>query len=286
MIRSKSIEDRWRLKRLDAKTLDSMFRRRIENGANCPPLVSAAILQTAKEVFPLEPDDLARQRDVGCLRLLVVAAHEPAGKSLEECEKVAVTLTLDAGQEDFEVRKREEVTGLRRARILRMCDEARQQGGLLTYEDLAYRLLNCGVRTVVRDVEQMRRAGLVVPTRGQQQDIGPGQTHRVQAVRLYLEGLEPQQIARRLYHALSSIENYLTTFGRVVLLLGRGHCDDEIAFLIRRSTPLVAAYRALAQQFAHKASAQRRLREILDRLEPRDSSGKRAAAGKKRGTRR
>lgn len=284
MIRSKPIEDHWRLGRLDAKTLDSMFRRRIEQGANCAPFVSAAILQTAKDIFPLGADDLARQRDLGCLRLLIVAAHEPAGKSLEECQKVAVTLTLDAGQEDFEVRLRQGVTALRRARILRMCDEARQQGGLLTYEDLAFRLLNCGVRTIVRDVEHMRRQALVVPTRGQQQDIGPGQTHRVQAVRLFLEGHEPQDVARRLYHALSSIENYLTTFGRVVLLIGRGHTDDEIAFLLRRSTPLVAAYRALAQKFAAKATAQRRLREILHHLEPRDSSGKKAASPKKRGT--
>ena len=210
MIRSKSVEDRLRDGRLDAKTRDSQFRRKIEQGANCPPFVSKAILQAVKEVFPFDADDLANQLDLGRIRMLVVAAHEPAGKALEECQKTSVLLTLDAGKADFEVRANQGVTGLRRTRILRLCCEAREQSGLLSYEDLAYRLLNCGVRTIVRDVERLRREDLVVPTRGQQQDIGPGQTHRVQAVRLFLEGHEPMEVARRLYHALSSIENYLT----------------------------------------------------------------------------
>jgi hypothetical protein len=281
MIRSKSIEDRLRDGRLDAKTRDSLFRRKIEQGANCPPFVSKAILQAVKEVFPLDAEDLANQLELGRIRMLVVAAHEPAGKALDECQKTSVLLTLDAGKADFEVRANQGVTGLRRTRILRLCCEAREQGGLLSYEDLAYRLLNCGVRTIVRDVERLRREGLIVPTRGQQQDIGPGQTHRVQAVRLFLEGHEPMEIARRLYHALSSIENYLTTFGRVALLANQGYSDDEIAFIIRRSSPLVAAYRRLNEQFANKRSAQTRFREIFGRLETGVSPGKKTPSGTK-----
>jgi len=283
MLRSKEIEDRLRNGRLNAKTRDSLFRRKIEQGANCAPFVSQAILQTVKEVFPIDPEDQAAQLGLGRLKLLVVAATEPAGKSLEECQKVPVILTLDAGKEDTEVRAWQGVTGLRRTRILRLCTEAREQGGLLSYEDLAYRLLNCGLRTLVRDVAGLRQEGLVVPTRGQQHDIGPGQTHRVQAVRLFLEGHEPMEIARRLYHALSSIENYLTTFGRVVLLANKGYGDDEIAFILRRSTPLVAAYRQLARQFAEKRTAQARFREILQRVEKTFSPGENGASGGKKG---
>ena len=43
--------------------------------------------------------------------------------------------------------------------------------------------------------------------------------------------------------------------------------DDEIAFVIRRSSPLVAAYRKLYTEFQDKPSAQRRLKEILARIE-------------------
>lgn len=267
MLRTKTIEDQLRRGRLEAKTLDRMFRRRIEEGANCAPFVSKAILSTVKELYPLEHDDLQGQFDVGQIKLLVVAADEPPGKPLDRCQKVAVMLTFDAGQDDLEVRACRGVSGLRRTRVLRMCGQAREQGGLLTYEDLAYRLLNCGTRTIVRDVEHLRAEGLIVPTRGQQQDIGPGQTHRVKAVELFLEGHEPREIAHRLYHSLRSIENYVTTFGRVALLANNGYGDDEIAFIIRRSSILVAAYRKLYEEHAAQRGSQNRLHEILGRVE-------------------
>ena len=276
MIRTKVIEDQLRRGRLDAKTLDNMFRRRIEEGANCSPFVSQAILAAVKEIFALGPEDADHQLGLGQIRLLVVAAEEPAGKALEGCQKVSVLLTLDAGQEDYQVRLAHGVEGLRRRRILRVTAEAREQGGLLSYEDLAFRLFNCGVRTIVRDVQALRRREIEVPTRGQQQDIGPGQTHSVQAVRLYLKGLEANEIARRLYHTLGSIENYVTTFARVAFLVGKGYGDDEIAFVIRRSSPLVAAYRKLLAEFQARPSAGQRLREILARVQE-------ATPGKKKG---
>lgn len=279
MLRTKTIEDQLRKGRLEAKTLDSMFRRRIEEGANCAPFVSQAILKTVKELYPLDHEDLQQQFDVGQIKLLVVAAEEPPGKPLEQCQKVPVMLTFDVGRDDLEVRARQGVTGLRRTRILRMCCQAREQGGLLSYEDLAYRLLNCGTRTLVRDVEHLRNEGLVVPTRGQQQDIGPGQTHRVKAVELFLQGHEAREIAQRLYHSLSSIENYVTTFGRVALLANNGYGDDEIAFIIRRSSILVAAYRKLYEEHASQRSSRNRLHEILSRVESTCSPGNNAKKG-------
>ncbi len=261
MIRSKAIEDQHRFQRLDAKTLDSQFRRRVEEGAKCPPLISEAILKIVKEVFPLQPDDATL--DLGRIKLIVVSAVEPAGKSVDQCQKVTVRLTLEAGRDDVEVRRRHGIVGLRRARLLRLAVEAREQGGLLSYEDLAYRLLNCGIRTIVRDVVALRRRGMEVPSRGQQQDMGPGQTHRVQAVRLFLQGREAQEIARQLYHSLAAIENYVSTFTRVLVLTNKGYGDDEAAFILQRSPALVAAYRKLYEEFRTQPCAQTRLRELL-----------------------
>jgi hypothetical protein len=141
MMRTKFLEDQFRQGRLDAKSLDNLFRRRIEHGANCSPFVSQAILQTVKEIYPLDPDDTDRQLGLGQIQLLVVAASEP----LEQCQKITVRLTLDAAQEDHRTRIAYGVEGLRRARILRLAAEARDQGGLLSYEDFAFRLFNCGL---------------------------------------------------------------------------------------------------------------------------------------------
>ena len=88
----------------------------------------------------------------------------------------------------------------------------------------------------------------------------------MQAVRLFLKGLEPREIARRLYHSLSAIENYVMTFARVVLLSSRGHVADEIALVLRRSAALVEAYRELHAQHAQDPACQVRLRELTQKL--------------------
>jgi hypothetical protein len=44
--------------RLNAKTLDQMFINMVEQGYDCPPFVSNAILQTAKSVF--SPDQIVK----------------------------------------------------------------------------------------------------------------------------------------------------------------------------------------------------------------------------------
>src|SRR5260370_40342751 len=104
MIRSNALEEQLKQQRFQAKTLDNLFRRRIEAGANCALFVSQAILQTVKDVFPQDPQDSDSQLGLGQIKLLVVAASEPAGKALDDCQKITVRLTLDAGQDDFEIR--------------------------------------------------------------------------------------------------------------------------------------------------------------------------------------
>jgi hypothetical protein len=134
MIRTKVIEDQLRHQRLDAKSLDNLFRRRIEQGANCSPFVSGATLQTVKDVFPLSLQDSNNTLGLGRLKLLVIAAAEPAGKALEDCQKVTVTLTLDAGLDDYQVRERDGVDGLRRTRILHTSSSTprRRSGGTVS----------------------------------------------------------------------------------------------------------------------------------------------------------
>ena len=74
MMRTMAVEERLRRGRMEAKTRDAMFRAKIEHGAKCAPFVSAAILQTLKEVYPVEADDLEAQLELGRVRMLV----EPA----------------------------------------------------------------------------------------------------------------------------------------------------------------------------------------------------------------
>ncbi len=251
-----------------------MFRRRVENGANCSPFVSEAILKQAKEVYDLHGENTLQNHGVGKIKFLAISDREPPGKPLEECEKVAVFLTLDAGEDDQMLRFKFGTKVLRRAKILRLATEAKEQGGLLSYEDIGYRLLNCGLRTVVRDASAIREQGISLPTRGQQMDMGPLQNHRVKVIELFLQGFEYKEIARRTMHALSSVENYVTTFARIVLLLEKDYCDDEIARIIDKSSALVKTYRQLYQEKELPPMAERRIGDILSSLSENNTNRK------------
>lgn len=85
---------------------------------------------------------------------MVCRLSAPFGPPLTETDKVEVTLTVDAGAEDTAVKAQEGREGLRQGRILRLIDEALEQGGVLTQEDLA-RALAVDVRTIRRDIQAL-----------------------------------------------------------------------------------------------------------------------------------
>ena len=65
---------------------------------------------------------------------MVVASSVAPNVPLSEAQQQLVTLTLDSGDEDLKVRKKQGVIALRRQRFERMAIEAFQQGGLMTVE--------------------------------------------------------------------------------------------------------------------------------------------------------
>ena len=132
MIRNQQVQERWRKCRLDGKSIETMFQNRLIEEARCSPIVARAIWGIVNQMLigGVDPDSEAAR--VGQVVCLAVAAEEPAGKPLTQCQKVTVRLTLDAGPDDQEVRWRHGLDGVRRARILRLCVEAREQGGLLS----------------------------------------------------------------------------------------------------------------------------------------------------------
>jgi len=266
MITDSEAAEQSRFERVSRKTLDHLFLSQVENGANCPPFVSNAILEVAKTVYHL---DSSRHEDEqfkpGQYRVIGVLNSEPAGKAIKDCTKGQCTITLDAGQEDRQIRYQYGIGALRQTRLLRICAEACEQGVLLSHEDIAYNILNCSLRTVARDVEHWRKKGIAVPTRGQQKDIGPGVSHKVEAVKLLIQRIHPLEIARRLYHSLAAIERYTQCFARVVMLHKQNLVPSEIAFVVQISESLVMQYLKLYQDFSG-VDHRDRLDEIIGNL--------------------
>ena len=79
-------------------------------------------------------------------------------------------------------------------------------------------------------------------------DIGPVLSHRVEVVRLALEGKRLSQICRHLHHSPEAVANYLSTFARCAQLSREGMQVGQIAFLLQRGRSLVERYLELLVQ--------------------------------------
>jgi DNA-binding CsgD family transcriptional regulator len=146
-----------------------------------------------------------------------------------------------------------------------LCQVAFSQGGLLTAEDLAYRVFFVTPRTISRDLKALREAepGRMIPLRSTVHDLGPVLTHRTQIVRLALEGKTTTEICRRLKHSPEAVANYLSTFTRVAQLAQRGSQAGEMAFLLRRGPALIRKYLELVEECRQDRNFAYHLSELL-----------------------
>ena len=178
-------------------------------------------------------------------------------------KQVTVTLSFDAGKEDLEVRGKRGIPALRRHRMQRMAVEAFQQGGLLTLEDLANRLFNCGQRTLSRDLDVLRQEGVVLPLRSIIKDMGRSISHRSLIVEKWLLGNEYSEISCATNHSIPSVQNYVSKFKRVIALAEEGYDVHTIAFLVKVSATLVESYHKLYQTLKIVPSRQKELKSFL-----------------------
>jgi DNA-binding CsgD family transcriptional regulator len=232
--------------RLQQKQLGQQFIHQVCDGCRCSPFEAQAILQTVYSVFSPFFDNAASLKP-GQIQLPVISIEGRQSQSLAEAPLVTVTLTLSNDAEDLPIRERHGVVGLRRHRLQRICREALQQDGLLTVEDLANRIFNCGERTVCRDIQALKKQGITLPLRSTVKDMGRTLSHRCDIVRLWLLGKEYSQIARDSFHSVPSVQNYVGKFKRVVALTLEGFDAFTIAFLVRISSSLVKHYQELYQ---------------------------------------
>ncbi len=244
---------RQRWQRADARQLDAQFMNAIIQGLNCSPFEAEALRDAVHQVYAplLEASDSLKP---GQLRLSVTAAEVAPNVPLARAQQRLVTLTLEAGAEDREVRRTGGVLALRRHRFLRVCEEAFQQGGLLTLEGVAD-LFNCSVRTLVSDLQAGRLQGACPPLRSTVKDMGRALTHRTQIVTRWLAGEEYSEIALATCHTVASVASYVDKYKRCAALLGAGFDQDAISFVARLSPPLVRAFQhlhATAQPVAHR----------------------------------
>jgi hypothetical protein len=253
--------------RLSRKQLKQQFISEVVSGIQCSPFEADGILDTVFKVFGPFFETSGTLKP-GQILFSVISEEVPSNTPLSEAKQLTVLLTLDAGQEDLQIRKEHGVTGLRRHRLQRLCNEAFQQGGLLTVEDLANRLLNCGQRTLTRDIRALKEKNIILPLRSTIKDMGRAISHRTLIVEEWLKGKEYSEISKATYHSTASVQNYVNKFKRIVALAREGYEVHQIAFLVKVSAPLVEQY---YQLYTTLEAVEHRSEELESYLKKRSS---------------
>ena len=102
MLNNSSVS-RW--DRLNSKQLDSQFQNEIIHGLNCSPFEARAILDVVHNVYG-DYFNLTPSLQPGQIQFVITGVENGPSKSLKNAQMVTVTLTLDAGSEDLEVKKK------------------------------------------------------------------------------------------------------------------------------------------------------------------------------------
>jgi biotin operon repressor len=230
------------IERLELKNPAEAIIERVQHDFNLAPLVARTLFEQMRRYFE---SYYQLKNDTGQLSYLAISAASPAGRKLAECQRLAVKLTLYS-PDDLRALSGG-VASLRQARLLRLTEEAYEQGALLSHEDLAC-LLSSSLATIKRDVQALRQQGFNVPTRGQVKDIGKGVSHKTQIVQDYLAGYTFSEIEWRRRHSLSSIRRYCQDFARVIRLQQKKFTLADIRRTTGLSERLISQYLLLYEQ--------------------------------------
>lgn len=245
-------------KRLASKSAKQSIIGRLGKDFNLTPILAEAYFNQVQEYF-LAHGQI--ELTTGQMHYLAIDENEPAGKPIALCKKLSVKLSVHRPEEDLLVYKKSGLAALRQHKIVRITNEAIDQGGVLSYEDIAF-ILTCSVITIKRDMSQMRRQGVILPSRGWRQQMGRGQSHKAQILELFLSGYQFTQIEQKTRHSERAVKRYIQDFARVVLLQKKAFSIDQIRISTGFSHRLIGEYLALAKRHCDNVHLKRILQLV------------------------
>ena len=285
MIKTYEVLKKQAFQRMKEKTQERSFINYIYQNTNLSQIESQVVFEQFSRSFLT--DDRQKLKEMQTLFIATRIEARP-GQKLHESDYGEVVITLHT-KEDEEVRENpsefskkynfgdiDSTTAVRRTKLRRITEEVYRQGCVLTEEDLAYKLLNCGLRTVQRDISAFKNTGEHIPIRGAVCDIGRSVSHKTEAVKGFLKGEEIGGIARRIHHSPKAVERYLEKFIQVGSALEKGLKEPEISFLTRTSFSLLKEYNELYER-AKRENKLGMLEDYLKRTKitpPKKNSGR------------
>lgn len=235
-----------------AKTLETALAHRIATefprigGPRIQRLCAEMILEVIEQ--HLVPREQVRQ---GQILWLGISRDSPPRRHqrIVDCKLVAVVLDLIT-PEDLQARLNRDPARQRLTRrAVRLCEQANEQGVLLSNCDLAELLSTDDSHIAQLITQHERQTKCLVPRRATVHDVGTGLTHkRIICWKRYAEGKEPDQIARETYHSLEAVDRYLGTYDRVRHCRLQGLSPAETAHILACNVRLVEEYLAIDRE--------------------------------------
>lgn len=263
--------------RLKSKDARAAIVHKLASDFNLTPIIAEAFYQQ----FSLYFEEHANVKlSTGEIAYEAVAAEEPAGKHIRLTRRITVRLKLIDFCSDLEALANYGLAGLRRHRLARLSRQAYDQGGLLSFEDLAM-FLTTSPSTVRRDVQHLRRQGQFIMTRGTKHDMGPGLSHKTIIIDLYFKGYTFSEIERKTNHSETSVKRYLADFIQIATLHKQNFSPQQIRLIAKKSDRLVREYIGLYQTYDKQNN--QRLSELLSPTKPGAEAKKKSATQSVRG---
>jgi hypothetical protein len=227
------------------KSLFNVLRRELvlNFGYDNKLTIADVLAQRMLELFEDYAPDREKVQPQQIVWLTVDASDPPGyGKTLADTQQRSVILDLWTREEIEELANRTKPKALLPQRVARLCQQAYQQGGLLTTTDLSLILGISGskVRHAMHSWEEAH--GQLLPTRSTIHDLGSTISHKRQIVALHLQGYFPSEIARMTNHDPHNVDRYLRDFERVYDMAREGAPLNKVCFLTGLSPRLVKEY--------------------------------------------
>lgn len=160
------------------------------------------------------------------------------GKSMAQTKLIPVVLDMITESDLEDLKQQIHHRELRMKRIERITQQAYDQGGLLSLLDLAVLFTVAEPTAGNYCREFFSLYGRQLPTRGNVQLIGSGQTHKQEIIALHLKGWLVPAICTKTHHSKEAVERYINDF-EAIRLLSTKFDDIETISRIRRLAPAV-----------------------------------------------
>jgi hypothetical protein len=164
------------------------------------------------------------------------------GKSMAQTKLKPVVLDIisESDIEDMQTPINHRVLCIKK--IERWTNQAYDQGGLLSQLDLAVLLTTSlySANTYVHEYQNLYQRTL--PTRGNIQLIGGGQTHKKEIIALHIKGYLVPVICTKTNHSKDAVERYIRDYESIKLLSTKFDDVDTISRIIRLTPSVVKQY--------------------------------------------